>query len=79
MSKPILGARIITVTKIDAVPTLTEIRKETEIKQAEVIKSKKALIKGCDVGMGSDSDLVWGGPKQGLSEELKLTLRLEDE
>lgn len=60
MSRPVLRARIVTVTKTDAAPTLTEIRQETKIKQADAIKSRRALPKGCDMGKGSGSDLVWG-------------------
>ena len=65
-----LGARTITVTKTDTVPTLTELSKK-EIKQAVVIKSRRALNKGCGLGWGMTQTCL--GYKQGNFEELKLT------
>lgn len=56
-----LRARIVTVTKTDAAPTLAEIRQETKIKQADVIKPRRALPKGVTWGRAVAQTLS-GGP-----------------
>lgn len=47
-----LGARTITVTKTDTVPTLTELIKKDRDKTSSCNKVKRALNKGCALGWG---------------------------
>lgn len=56
------------------VPTLTKISREDKDKISNCNKVKDSYA----LGMESNSDVAWRS-KQGLSEELKLALSLEDE
>ena len=56
-SRPVLGARTITVTKTDTVPTLTELSKKDRDKTSSCNKVKKSSEQGVCLGVGNDSDL----------------------
>lgn len=61
-----LRARIVIVTKTDAAPTLTEIRQETKIKQADVIKSSRVCPRGVTWGRAVAQTLSGGPVKASL-------------
>ena len=65
-SGPVLGARIITVTKTDTVLTLTEISNEDRDKTSSCSKVKEGCDRVVHHGVGSDSDVSGGLNKTSL-------------